>query len=177
MGMSVVARYVDRTEAEIAASALRSAGFNAVAMDTNFSAIDWMAMQALGGIRVGVPDDELDEAASFLGELIHKRPEPGPEPHPGSLWRTAAIACGVIIPILALTMLEPRTWWQTCILIIGLIGTPLAWIIVGAVKSRNRQPQSLAIASASLLVLGAIVLALVVTAIIHPDALPLTFAS
>jgi hypothetical protein len=158
MGMSIVASFVDRIEAQVAAGALCSAGFNAVVMDQNFASVDWMAQQALGGIRVGVPDGELEEAAQLLRELNSERPEPGPEPHPGGGWRGLAIALGVIVPLLALAMHGSRTWWQTLLLLVGLVGTPLAWIIVAAAKSRNRQGQVLAIAGTGAVVVGALIL-------------------
>lgn len=155
MGIAVVASFVDPTEAKVAAGALCSAGFDAVVLDQNFSSVDWMASQALGGIRVGVPDQELDEAAAFLREIIDERPEPSEDPHPGGLWRTA-IVFGVVLPLISLLTLRPEKTWQVAVLMLGAVGAPLGWIIAAAGKSRGRQGQSVAIVSTMLLVLGAV---------------------
>lgn len=173
MGLSIVASFVDPTEAKVAAGALCSAGFEAVVLDQNFSSVDWMASQALGGIRVGVPEQELDEAAAFLRELIAERPEPGEDPHPGGWWRTAAIVCGALLPLMALLMIRPEETWQVVILIAGSLGVPLGWMIAAAGKSRGRQDQLTAILSAGLLLLGVAAALFAIGALIHwlPGAL------
>lgn len=156
MGMSVVASFVDPTEAKVAAGALCSAGFDAVVLDQNFSSVDWMASQALGGIRVGVPETELAEAAGFLNELIEEKPEPAEDPHPGGWWRTAAIVLGVVLPLMAALMIRPEKTWQVVILVLGGLGVPLGWCVAAAGKSRGRREQFTAILSTGLLLIGAI---------------------
>lgn len=146
MGLSVVASFTQLSEAHVAAGALRSAGFHAEVMDQNFAVVNWFEQQVLGGIRVIVPQSELGEAVQVLREIIREKPEPGPEPHPGVGWRGLAIAFGLIIPVVALVFLrEPMTWWKAVLLMIGFAGTPLAWSVVAAVKSRGREGQLLPI--------------------------------
>jgi hypothetical protein len=167
MGLSVVASFVDPTEAKVAAGALCAAGFDAVVLDQNFSSVDWMASQALGGIRIGVPDQELDEAAGFLRELIAERPEPGEDPHPGGLWRTAAIIFGAVLPLMALLMIRPEKTWQVVLLILGGLGAPLGWLIAAAGKSRGRSQQLTAILSTGLLLIGVAAAIFAIGALIH----------
>lgn len=166
MGLSIVASFVDPTEAKVAAGALGSAGFNAVVLDQNFSSVDWIASQALGGIRVGVPEEELDEAAAFLRELIDGQPEPTKEPHPGAWWRTAAIVFGVVLPLMALLVIRPEKTWQVVILLLGALGAPLGWMIAAAGKSRGRRGQSAAIFGTMLLLLGVFAALVAVAALV-----------
>jgi hypothetical protein len=167
MGLSIVASFVDPTEAKVAAGALCSAGFNAVVLDQNFSSVDWMASQALGGIRVGVPDAELDEAAGFLREMIEDRPEPAPDPYPGGLWRTAAIVFGAVLPLVALLMIRPEKTWQVVILLLGGLGVPLGWFIAAAGKSRHRREQFTAILNTGLLLAGIMIAIFAIGALIE----------
>jgi hypothetical protein len=166
MGLSIVASFLDRTEAQIAAAALCSAGFGAVVMDTNFSGADWMATQALGGIRIGVPVGELDEAAQFLRELTSEKPEPGPDPHPGS-WRTVALALFLGGPVLLFLFHDLTNWWQVALFLVGVVSWPLALIVMAVGKSRGRAGQGVAIASTALLIFGLLAGASALIALIY----------
>lgn len=99
MSIAIVARFLDPVEAEIAAGALRSAGFDAVAMDQHFAAVDPLARQSLGGMRVGVPAAEAEDAASYLKDLVKARPETETGIEPGVGWRFGAAAAGILAPV------------------------------------------------------------------------------
>src|SRR3982751_127543 len=113
MGMSIVASFLDPTEAEIAAGALRSAGFRAVAMDQHFAAMDSIARQALGGMRVGVPDEELADAVAFLRSVLDARPR-----------RRARIQRGI--------------GWRLTAIVFGFLSPPIGWLVGGMGQGRGR---------------------------------------
>ena len=137
MGISVVASFLDPTEAEIAAGALRSAGFHAEAMDRNFAAMDSIARQSLGGMRVGVPDEEVAEAAQFLREIVKVRPKRTVRIQPGVGWRLTAVLLAILSP-------------------------PFGWLVVGMAKARGRGKLSgMLMASALVVLVLAIALGLV----------------
>jgi hypothetical protein len=161
MGMGVVASFLDPTEADIAASALRSAGFNAVAMDRHFSTVDWMVVQSLGGIRVGVPDGEVDDAARLLGQLIGERPEPSPPTERGAGWYFLAIVVGVLA-ILALTVFHPGSFWLGMLLLAGAYAPWLGWTVLAAARGHDRSSQlpGILLVLASFLALAIVLLGL-----------------
>jgi len=64
---SVVARFTTVGEAESARSALDAAGIDARVGDENMVAVDWLMSQAVGGVKVLVPEEKLEEAAEVLG--------------------------------------------------------------------------------------------------------------
>ena len=68
MDVLVVARYLDFTEAEVVASALRSAGLNPFLPDRE-RGLNWATEQVfLGGSRVMVPACDLDDARAILSD-------------------------------------------------------------------------------------------------------------
>jgi hypothetical protein len=145
MGLAVVASFLDPAEAEIAAGALRSAGFAAVALDQHFASVDPLARQSLGGMRVGVPEDELREAAQCLAGILRERPRiRRPRPR-GVAWRWLAALLGFLNPV-------------------------FGWFVVAVVK-RGRRPLPLisAMLATCLLLLAAAVAGLVVTGISNPS--------
>ena len=62
----VIARYVNLVEAQLAQSALISAGIRAVMWDDNMVRMDWGAIPALGGIRLVVDRPEAAAAQEIL---------------------------------------------------------------------------------------------------------------
>ena len=69
----IVARYFERTEADVAQSALEAAGIPVYLADENMTRVAWLYTIALGGIRLFVPGERLDEARAVLAA------KPGPE--------------------------------------------------------------------------------------------------
>ncbi len=69
---SVVARFTSVGEAESARSALDAAGIDARVGDENMVAVDWLMSQAVGGVKVLVPDEKLAEAAEVLGDAARE---------------------------------------------------------------------------------------------------------
>ncbi len=88
MDVVEVARFTDLTEAQIAAGALRSAGFAAEVQDANLGTVDFLLQRAMGGFRLVTPAGEHAEASAFLAELQANAPPPLAEPS-GSPERTA----------------------------------------------------------------------------------------
>lgn len=62
----VVARYFDRTEADVARTALEGSGIPVEMADENFSRITWFYCVAIGGVRLYVPEEYLAEARDVL---------------------------------------------------------------------------------------------------------------
>ena len=61
-----VATYATVGEAEAALSALDAAGIEAFVADENTISVDWMYSQAIGGVKVLVNEEDLDEAREVL---------------------------------------------------------------------------------------------------------------
>jgi DNA-directed RNA polymerase subunit M/transcription elongation factor TFIIS len=65
--MVVVQRFRDVLDAETALGALTSAGIEAVLADENVVGVAWTYSNAIGGIRLMVPEAQADEARHLLG--------------------------------------------------------------------------------------------------------------
>jgi hypothetical protein len=84
--MIEVAHFADVYEAEIAAARLRSEGFNPTLSGADHARADPLILQALGGIRLNVPDSEAVAVRARLASLrdgteaLEDEPEPGPRP-------------------------------------------------------------------------------------------------
>jgi hypothetical protein len=65
--MAVVARFRDLADAEVASASLEAAGVTNLLLDSQTIGVYWAYSTALGGIRLHVPDSELEEARSVLG--------------------------------------------------------------------------------------------------------------
>lgn len=70
-----VARYHTLSEAEVAASVLRSAGIEAMVADIHYGSVFWVQQSALGGYRLSVLDEDLADARALLDV-------PAPDPLP-----------------------------------------------------------------------------------------------
>jgi len=64
--MTVVRRYLERTDADAAWCALDAAGIPAHLADENITRIAWLYSIALGGTRIEVPEERCDEADAVL---------------------------------------------------------------------------------------------------------------
>jgi RsiW-degrading membrane proteinase PrsW (M82 family) len=143
MGISIVASFVDPSEAQVACGALRSAGFHAMVLDQTFATMDWIAMQALGGIRVGVPESEIEEASDFLRAIVKDRPERTVRIQSGVSWRVLAILAAALAPILIWIIVRPQFSLRNLVIVAGAFAPTLAWLVVAFAKSRDRQSQVL----------------------------------
>lgn len=150
MGISVVANFLDPTEAEIAAGALRSAGFNAMALDQHFAAMDSIARHSLGGMRVGVPEGEAAEATQFLRAIVADRPK-----HPARIQRGVG--------------------WRVAAVLLAILSPPFGWLVIGMAKARRRRTLEVTLAwfiFVALAVAGVIGLILIFTwlpGILYPN--------
>lgn len=89
MGLALVTRIPNLTEAQIAAGALRSAGIAAEVFDGNFGAMEAPVIEGLGGYRLMAPEAEVIAAREALRAL---RAEPMPrDPDEDGPW-TASLA-------------------------------------------------------------------------------------
>jgi hypothetical protein len=116
MTMVVIARLLDLPQAQVAASALRSAGLHPVLFEETLSYAYWMAMFAFGGCRIVVPEAEVEDAVAILGQ----------PPATEAMARADRI--------------DPLGWgWRTAagLLGIGLLSPELGWLVLG-IRSRQR---------------------------------------
>jgi hypothetical protein len=74
MALVEAARFHTLSEAEVAASVLRSAGIDAVIADVHYGSVFWVQQSALGGYRLSVIDEDLADALALLDA-----PTPEPE--------------------------------------------------------------------------------------------------
>ncbi len=86
--MIEIARFADVYEAEIVASRLRADGFAPTLGGAEHAKADPLILQALGWVRLSVPDNEVAAATARLAALragaeaieADMEPEPGPAP-------------------------------------------------------------------------------------------------
>ena len=64
--MTVVARYTSLGEAAAAQSALDAAGIDVTIADEEIVALNWLYSNAVGGVKVVVPDEDAESAAAVL---------------------------------------------------------------------------------------------------------------
>lgn len=67
--MIEIARFADVYEAEIVASRLRAEGYDAVLGGAEHAKVNFLVLQALGGVNLSVPDDQADAARALLEAL------------------------------------------------------------------------------------------------------------
>jgi len=65
--MRVVARYQKADDAYLAASVLEGSGLSPHIRDGHTIGVDWFYSQAIGGVKLEVPEDEYEEAVELLG--------------------------------------------------------------------------------------------------------------
>jgi hypothetical protein len=145
MTLVVVARPLDLPQAQVAASALRSAGLNPILLDEMLSHAYWHAMFAFGGCRVAVPDAEAEDAIAILRQA--------PEPVAEALGRADRI--------------DPIGWgwrWAAGLSSLLLLGPDLGWLLL-CVRSRRRGAGGAAMGMAVSLVASSLLLAVVLLAL------------
>jgi len=67
--MIEIARFADVYEAEIVASRLRAEGYDAVLGGAEHAKVNFLVLQALGGVNLSVPDHQADAARALLEAL------------------------------------------------------------------------------------------------------------
>lgn len=72
----IIGSYQTPAEAHIVAGRLRSAGISAEILDEHFVSANWLYSNAIGGVRVQVPEDELSAAEELLRENVEVEPTP-----------------------------------------------------------------------------------------------------
>ncbi len=107
MALVEAARFHSLSEAQVAASVLRSAGIVAAIADAHYGSVFWIEQRALGGYRLSVADRDLADTIEILGSPPPVEPldEPAPEPLPTA---NRAVAVG-----LALTLGPVAGWLAT----------------------------------------------------------------
>ncbi|MDO9337836.1 MAG: hypothetical protein Q7T61_15685 [Caulobacter sp.] len=120
MTLSILGRFHTQSDAQVAASALRSAGLSPTVFDEHYGGIDWVAQSALGGYRVMLPTEELADGRAILAIAA----QAGPDPEAGP-------AVAGSIPATALT------------LAVGLItGFEGGWLVTGIRKRQWPEPSA-----------------------------------
>ena len=66
---TTVDRFFHPTDAHIAAGKLRSEGIPVFLLGINHASVNWLLSNALGGIRIQVPAQYVDEARKLLAEI------------------------------------------------------------------------------------------------------------
>ena len=85
--MKTIATFSTPEEAHLFRTRLESAGIPAYVQDEHFIQLDWLLSNAVGGVRVQIADDDLDDARDFLA---NDSPQTAPDavdvvcPHCGS---------------------------------------------------------------------------------------------
>ncbi len=64
--MQVIAQYSKPEEAYLALSVLEHNGIEAEIRDANIISVNWFYSNAVGGVKLAVPDDELENAKAIL---------------------------------------------------------------------------------------------------------------
>lgn len=129
MALVEAARFHTLSEAQVAASLLRSAGIAPAIADAHYGSVFWMEQSALGGYRLTVAEEELADTLALL-----QAPAPEPldedfEPMSGGQ-RLLAGALGLAIPAAGWLATGRRTGPS---LGEALVGTALAvGLLVGA---------------------------------------------
>ncbi|HYD28591.1 putative signal transducing protein [Brevundimonas sp.] len=67
--MIEIARFADVYEAEIVASRLRAEGYDAVLGGAEHAKVNFLVLQALGGVNLSVPDNQAGAARALLEAL------------------------------------------------------------------------------------------------------------
>jgi hypothetical protein len=124
MGMTVVATFMNLTEAQVAAGALESGGLHPLVMDQGWGSVVWIEQAALQGFRLAVPTEEVSDAVAFFRALPKALPQPAPP-------RRSAVA------------LVRSNWWRPAAALAGLGLAPVfGWLFVGFRPKRFRRHNS-----------------------------------
>lgn len=76
--MAIVARFLDVEEAQLAKALLDSSGVRTHIVDERMAGLSWHLLPALGGVRLEVSDEQVEEARAVLQDATKGRPAPDP---------------------------------------------------------------------------------------------------
>ncbi len=66
--MRTVASFREAYQAYLAKGRLETEGISAIVLDEHLAGINWMFSQAIGGVKVQVPEDDFEQALKILEE-------------------------------------------------------------------------------------------------------------
>jgi hypothetical protein len=78
MALVEIARFLDLTEAQAAASALRASGVEVFVQNENWGQVEAYLQLAMGGFRLWTPEEDAADAQAFLAEVRREAPQPAP---------------------------------------------------------------------------------------------------
>jgi hypothetical protein len=104
MDMVQIARFLDPTEAQVVASALRSGGMLVHVQGEVLGQMDVNLVYAMGGIRLWVPEDEAEDARTFINASRRQPSDLAPLSVPEATARTLAsvlltFLTGSVVPL------------------------------------------------------------------------------
>lgn len=97
MALVEIARFLDLTEAQAAASALRASGVPVFMQNENWGQTEAYLQLAMGGFRLWTPEEEAQDARAFLASAVRD----SSPPEPGTAADTAATVIAVSVAMLA----------------------------------------------------------------------------
>jgi len=97
MALVEVARFLDFTEAQAAAAALRASGMPVFMQNENWGQTEAYLQLAMGGFRLWTPEEEAEDARAFLASVAR---DPAP-PRRQTAGDTAATAAALTLALLA----------------------------------------------------------------------------
>jgi hypothetical protein len=100
-----IARVYSQPEAAVLFATLRAYGFAAFRFDTDTIYVNPWLMLALGGIRILVPAEQLEDAVALLAEIDRGWTCP-PKPFADELW--VSLATSVVTFLMSLSAPPPR---------------------------------------------------------------------
>lgn len=114
-GLVTIAQYRDLPEAGLAKSKLEAAGIPCFLDNEYTVGVNWLYSNALGGVKLKVPEEDAEEAKAIIEEII----EPiAPEESEGLLPDSSCPACGA-------TEIETRNYTRKFAALTLLISVPL----------------------------------------------------
>jgi hypothetical protein len=102
MALVEVAAFLDLTEAQTAAAALRASGISVFLQNENWGQTEAYLQIAMGGFRIWTPEEDADEAKAFIAACRAEPSEIAPQGSPTQ----AAIGIGLLF------LLGPAGAWM-----------------------------------------------------------------
>jgi hypothetical protein len=96
--LETVARFPHPVEAQIVCAMLQSAGIRAVTADLNLVTLDWAISQALGGVKIQVPEADVEEAKQLIAAYHAGELACGNDGEAGRCGACGSEDLGVIVP-------------------------------------------------------------------------------
>ncbi len=104
MALVEVARFLDMTEAQVVASALRSAGVFVFVQNEVMGQMDVNLLYAIGGVRLWVPEEDFEDARAYIAASRRTPSQTAPLPVAEAATRTVAsllltLLFGFVVPL------------------------------------------------------------------------------